>query len=237
MIVTHTGKLGDFFYCLPVASWIYKQANEKIHFVLPRCFVPFRKIESLLMLQEMTERVSLVDFNVQHYKRGGQPYRLIPACYGIKGEYVNFGFRNYKNRRGPRWLKNDLPDKFITEYYADEWGLGWDKSFVLNLGDIGNIEAPVSTEALNIPAATNAGFVEKIDLENKNILQNLQRMARAERAHCHFSAVAAALYFARVAFTLYRHTNNPPTEYYFPDKSRYTVIKLKKRSKLWAFMN
>jgi hypothetical protein len=121
IILTHCGQLGDFIYSLPIASWLWKENGRKIHFVLPRDFGPFRSIETLLLLQPFTARVSLVDYRVAHYGHGGQPYKFNPAQFGLPGDYINLGLRG-------------APNRFITEFMADEYRLGWDEEFTLNLG-------------------------------------------------------------------------------------------------------
>lgn len=218
MIVTHSGKLGDFICALPVASWIYKQSGQKVDFMLPAEFPPFQKIESLLKMQPMTGQVRLVNFRPRHYRRGGQPYRLIPACFGWKGDYINLGFRNYTGKGFWKW-KDDLPDKFIPEYYAEEYGLEWDRDFVLELGEVDPVDFEVQTEQLNIPGA------KVIDLNN-DILANARLMKAARVAHSYFCGMSAILYFARVPFVLYRSWQNPRTEFYHQDKSRFELKKV-----------
>jgi hypothetical protein len=222
LILTHCGKLGDFVYAWPIAAWLHRQTGRKIHWVLPQEFTPFRRVESLLLRQAFSERVTLVDFPVRSHACGGQPYRFNPAHYGIAGEYLNLGFR---------WW----PNKFVTPYQAEEHGLGWEEDWVLDMG-LGEAnttgkapspalgaqsEAMVATEQPCIPATPEA----RLDLK-QDVLANVQRMAAARERHCFFSGLAAILYFARVPFVLYREPWQPRLEFYFPDRSRYELRQL-----------
>ena len=222
LILTHCGKLGDFVYAWPIAAWLYRQTGRKIHWVLPRGFTPFRRVESLLLLQEFSERLTLVDFPVRCFGCGGQPYRFNPADYGVPGENLNLGFR---------WWAN----KFVTAYQAEEHGLGWDADWVLDLG-LGSskgrapiqepgpeseVEAMVATEQPAIPAAPSA----RLDL-NQDILFNARRMAAARERHCFYSGMAAILYFARLPFILYREPWQPRLDFYFPERTRYELREL-----------
>ncbi len=222
LILTHCGKLGDFVYTWPVAAWLHRKTGRKIHWVLPRGFTPFRRVESLLLRQAFSHQVTLVDFPVRSYGCGGQPYRFNPADYGVSGEYLNLGFR---------WW----PNKFVTAFQAEEHGLGWDEDWVLDVGREGEetergaqrpraqaeIEPMVATEQACIPAAPEA----RLDLK-QDVLDNVRRMAAARERHCFFSGMAAILYFARVPFILYREPWQPRLEFYFPDRSRYELRQL-----------
>ena len=121
LILTHCGKLGDLIYAWPIAAWVQRTTGRKIHWVLPRRFVPFQRVESLLLRQKFSERVTLVDFPVRCQGCGGQPYHFNPADYGVAGDYLNLGFR---------WW----PNKFVTAFQAQEHGLGWDADWVLDVG-------------------------------------------------------------------------------------------------------
>jgi len=212
MILTHTGKLGDFAFALPIAQWLYRR-GEKTHWVLTNNFKPFSHIESLLCRQPFTERVTLVPFPVQHWGRGGQPYRFSPADYGVRGEYLNIGFRNYPGVGLWRW-KSDLPNKYVAAYYAEEHKVGYDDDFTLDIGDPIIGADIILTEQLG----------GEIDTD-EDILTVLQKFAGAKERHAWFSGLAHLLYYARVRFHLHRGWNNPPTRYYYPDKSRYTLIR------------
>lgn len=206
MILTHCGKLGDFIYAWPIASWLYKTAGHKIHFVLPRCFKPFTQIESLLKLQDFFGQLTLVDHKVKTYGCGGQPYRFDPADYGIEDKYYNIGF-------------NTWPNKYVTEYQAEEHGFGYDKEWKLNLGQYNcKPEEIVVTEQLSPWSA-------RINL-NESILFNARRLASAKKRCCFFSGMAAILYFAQVKFDLFREPWQPDPALYFPDSSRYELVNL-----------
>ena len=102
IVVTHTGKAGDFGQCLPICSWLYKTHNEKIIFIIPNSFPFFKDLESLIRLQPFTEDIKYCDFNVEHYDMGGQPYKFNPKNYFPDLEYsayYNFGFRNATSDR------------------------------------------------------------------------------------------------------------------------------------------
>jgi len=214
LILTHTGKLGDFVYSWPVAEWVYRQTGRKIHWVLPRCFKPFQQVERLLALQDFTDSLTLVDFPVKGYNCGGQPYRFNPADYGIPGEYYNLGFR---------WWPTQSK-KFVTEFMGEEHGFGWDPNWVLKIGDYSRVEtfSRVYTEQFRKECVSEKN--ERVIDLNRDILDNVQMLAAAKTRHCAFSGMAAILYFARVPFTLYRSTDNPATPLYFPDTSRYELI-------------
>ena len=83
-----------------------------------------RQAESLIRLQPFTEDIIYCDFEVTNYDIGGQPYKFNPHDYIPNlnvSRYYNFGFRSQ-------------PDKDITEFYSEEYSLGVDKDYVLNLG-------------------------------------------------------------------------------------------------------
>lgn len=82
--LTHCGKLGDFIYCLPIASWLHKTTGQKIHWVLPDNFKPFRQIKTLLELQPFHGALSIVPFHVRTWGCGGQPYKFNPGKFGIE---------------------------------------------------------------------------------------------------------------------------------------------------------
>ena len=226
VIFTHCGKLGDCVYTWPIAAWMYRTTGRKVHWVLPRSFGPFRFITSLLQEQEFTDRVSLVDYVVEHYGRGGQPYHFDPWKYlvaagetAVTKEVFNLGFRAY-------------PDKYIPQYQAEEYGLGWDDNWVLNLGGSGDASLAAGgppeggTPNLTDICTEHANFHrnwERIDT-TRPILENARRMAwGGRRAHCWYSGMAVILYYARVPFTLHRVPGHPPVEHYFPDRSRYKI--------------
>lgn len=195
IVVTHCGKLGDFIASLPVVSWLYKTRGKKIHFVLAKSFEPFSKIESLLMLQEMTTKVSLADFPVLDWEKGGRPYMHDPSKFGMSvGEYYNFGFRH-------------TPRRFVPEYVAEEWGLGVDSEFKLNLGDYDKHDGVLCSDdymLIEVPQATPLDH-------SKDLLTNARLMAGARESHVSQSGLFHILDWAGVTPTrvyLYPHSVN-----------------------------
>lgn len=188
--VTHPGKIGDFGLCLPICSWLYKTYNEKIIFILPKGFPFMGQAESLIRLQPFTEDIIYCDFEVYHYDVGGQPYQFNPHDYIPNlniSKYYNFGFR-------------DKPDKDITQFYAEEHGLGVDEDYVLNLGLNFNYHSTdfMCSEMLNdnFPNYTHLDF-------NNDMLSNLQKLAYSKERHLHFSSLAVFLSLAKIPFYLY----------------------------------
>ncbi|MCB1060856.1 MAG: hypothetical protein KDB65_11540 [Calditrichaeota bacterium] len=195
IVVTHCGKLGDFIACLPVASWLYKTHGDKIHFVLAKSFGPFSQIDSLLMLQEMTHKVTLVDFPVVDWEKGGEPYVHDPNQFGVvTSEYYNLGFRR-------------TPRRFVPEYVAEEHGLGYDPEFKLNLGDY-----PFTDEILvgDEHMLVEVPHAQVLDL-SQDILTNARRMAGARESHVSQSGLFHVLDWAGVTPTrvyIYPHSVN-----------------------------
>ena len=194
---THTGKAGDFGQCLPVCSWLYKTYNEKIIFILPEGFPFIKQLESLIRLQPFTENVIYCDFNIANFDIGGQPYKFNPHDY-VKdlniSRYYNFGFRS-------------VPDKYVSEFYAEEYGLGVDEEFILNL-DLQfkyNSNKLMCTEVMHkfLP------HFEPTDL-NKDFLSALQDFAYAKERHMHFSSLAIYLSLAKIPFYLYNIVRDQP---------------------------
>ena len=188
--VTHPGKIGDFGLCLPICSWLYKTYNEKIIFVLPVGFPFMEQAESLIRLQPFTEDIIYCDFHVYHYDVGGQPYKFNPHDYVPNlniSRYYNFGFR-------------DRPDKDITEFYSEEYSLGVDKDYVLNLGLNFNYD---NTKLMCSEMLTDFyPNYEQLDF-NSDILTNLQNLAYSKERHLHFSSLAVFLSLAKIPFYLY----------------------------------
>jgi hypothetical protein len=195
IVVTHCGKLGDFIACLPVASWLYKTRGKKIHFVLARSFHPFIRIRSLLMLQEMTAEVTLAEFPVKDWECGGTPYRFDPNRYCVPAkEYYNLGFR----RR---------PQRFVTQYVAEEHGLGYDANFRLGLGEYQQSDEILCSDKYMLSEIPRAA---PIDL-SASILENAQRMAGARESHVSQSGLFHLLDWAGVTPTkvyIYPHSAN-----------------------------
>lgn len=216
--ITHTGKIGDFGQCLPICSWLYKTYNEKIIFVIPRGFPFFKDIESLIRLQPFTEDVIYCDFTIQHFDLGGQPYQFDPRDFIPDlniSRYHNFGFRS-------------KPDKFVTEFYAEEHGLGIDKDFVLNLGLTFNSNSN-KLMCSEVMAEFFPGF-EQPDF-TKDFLTNLQELAYAKERHLHFSSLAVFLSLAKIPFYLYTIAKYQP----FVDLIEYSKYVTIEPSEFWLF--
>lgn len=195
IVVTHCGKLGDFIATLPIASWLFRTRRRKIHFALARSFAPFAQIESLLLLQDMTHAVTLLDFPVVDWEKGGEPYIHDPNRFGIATpEYYNFGFRR-------------TPRRFVPEYVAEEHGLGYDSEFRLKLGDFPRTaEVLVSDEHMLVEVP----HAKPLDL-TQDILANARRMAGAREAHVSQSGLFHILDWAGITPTrvyIYPHSVN-----------------------------
>jgi hypothetical protein len=188
--VTHTGKIGDFGQCLPICSWLYKEYGEKIIFIFPKGFPFIQSIESLLRLQPFTEDIRYCDFTVNHYDMGSQPYKFNPNDYFNDlnlTKYYNFGFRS-------------APDKYIPEFYAEEYSLGVDYDFVLNLG----LDFKYSNNKIKC-SEVMGDFFPNFDQPDfsKDFLFNLQELAYAKERHLHSSSLALFLGLAKIPFYLY----------------------------------
>jgi hypothetical protein len=188
--VTHPGKIGDFALCLPICSWLYKTYNEKIIFVVPEGFPFMKNAESLIRLQPFTEDIIYCNFKVNNYDVGGQPYKFNPHDYVENlnvSRYYNFGFRG-------------KTDKFVTEYYAEEYGLGVDYDYVLNLDAQFNYHRTdlMCSELLveYFPNYKQPDFT-------KDFLTNLRDLANARERHLHFSSLAVFTTLAKIPFYLY----------------------------------
>jgi len=187
IILTHTGMLGDFFFCLPVASWLHRTQDVKTHWVLVDGFEPFHHIESLLMQQPFTSRLSLVPHHFR-WGCGGQPYKFNPAYYGINGSYFNLGFRSF-------------PDKYIPEFYAEEHELSYDKDYRIDPGPniVGSGEILRSREILMKVLAPQA-----TPIPWKFALLDLIRMlSAAEEVHAWFGGMSIMCHMIKRKFTCY----------------------------------
>lgn len=205
IILTSAGKMGDFLYCLPVAQWLARHRDCKIHWVLPGSFNPFNFITPLLMKQGFTSRVTIVPYQVANFDCGGQPYKFNPADYGVSGEYYNLGFRSY-------------PDKYVAAYYAEEHGFDYDRQFRLDIGPpptVSSGEVLRSTEgamAKLVPFATPMGTHE-------DLLTLAMRMAAAKEVNTWFCGVAILAAMCSIPVKVHRvpgHAYIPL--YYEPDQ-------------------
>lgn len=234
IILTHTGKLGDFLYCLPIASWLARERGCKIHWVLPGSFNPFNFISNLLMLQPFTSRVSIVPFEIQNFDCGGQPYKfdpwqfqspLVPVTQermrGDEGEYYNLGFRSY-------------PDKFISAFYAEEYGLGYDVDFELKIWDqaswlsgiINNLKE--NTEILRTREAAMAKVAPGAEPlpPAVDLLDLARRLAAAKEVHSWYCGIAVLCWFARIPCHVYRVPGHASLDLYFPEPKTLTFCEV-----------
>ena len=113
MIFTSTEHMGDFVLLWPIASWYYKNKQEKIHFVITKNYHLCEKIVPLLEYQPFTEKVSLVDVSVGEHI-------FNPKKFDINGNYINFAhFRPADGHLG----------KWMPYYHADPNNLGVDLDY------------------------------------------------------------------------------------------------------------
>jgi hypothetical protein len=217
IILTHCGKLGDFLYSLMVGSWLFKNYQRKIHWVLPRSFGPFRYIENLLMAQEQTSRVTLVDHEIKNFDCGGQPYKFDPMRFGIMGEYFNLGFRGY-------------PDKFVPAFYAEEYGLRFDPDFTLNLGteafESGLVDwSQKILRSCELAMQMHLPEVESIATQ-MDLLDLARKLATAKEFHTWYNGIAILCWLARIPAHVYRVPGHARLEQYFPDLRSLTIHEL-----------
>lgn len=207
IVCTHTGKLGDFLYSLPVASWLHKAYGCRIHWVLANAFPPFRYIERLLKAQEMTCGFSLADVPITDFSFGGQPFRFDPGQYipEVAGlPYFNFGF-------------DSAPHQYVTAHYAEMHGLSWDPAFRLEVG-------PVAASGERLRSAELRMAIERPDIDPLPTVMDLLELARrlkaARERHMWYCGLAVLCYFLGIEQYIYREPGHPPAGIYFPDQSR-----------------
>lgn len=217
IILTMPAKLGDGLYSLMVGSWLHKKYNRSIHWVVPDTFGPFRYIESLLLAQEQTARVTLVPHKIENFGCGGQPYKFDPATFGIEGEYFNLGFRH-------------SPNKFIPAFYAEEYGLGYDPDFTL----VAKAHPDYLTDNVfrSSELAMQMIMPEIKALPNSIDLLELARiMVGAREIHSWYCGIAVLCWLARIPAHVYRVKEHAPMEYYFPNERNLTFHHLEKHPK------
>lgn len=210
MILTHCGKLGDFLYSLPIAEWFHKVRGHKVHWVLPRCFLPFQKIESLLRLQPHCENVTLVDFKVRDWDHGGQPYKFNPADYGIEGDYFNLGFRSY-------------PNCFIPAFYAAEYQLGFVEGYRMKIWESDEQPFPTGEVLRSNESGLDRhvnGAVRLPDFDD--LLFVAQRISKAREFHTWYCGLAVLAYMAGIPQHVYRQRGHADNRMYFPDATNIT---------------
>ena len=216
--VTHTGKAGDFGQCLPVCSWLYKTYNEKIIFIFPKGFPFIQQLESLIRLQPFTEDVIYCDFRIANFDMGGQPYKFNPHDYVENlnvSRYYNFGFRI-------------SPDKYVPEFYAEEYGLGVDEDFILNL----DLQFKYNSTNFMCSELLTEYYPNYKQLDfTKDFLTNLRDLANAKERHMHFSSLAVFLTLAKIPFYLYTIQKFQP----FVDRLDYNYKTEIENEKYWYY--
>lgn len=194
VIFTNCGLLGDMFLCLPVLSWYYKEYNKKITFALSTHFPYAKNAEEILRMQDCIEDVLYFD-----YGDGAHENRTSDNLgqYHIKKEMfdcdtlISLGFH--------KW-----PDKYLPEFYAEEYGFGVDYDFKLNYGEpdyhykdhiikLDKFESPrlLDIDGLNLPS-------------NNTIVSNLQLAAGAKKVITWTTGASIMLTLARIPITLYQ---------------------------------
>lgn len=198
LTLTHCGKLGDFLYCLPIASWLARERGVTIRWALAERFHPFYHIGPLLRTLPFTEDVTLTMNPIRDFEAGGQPYRFDPNEYGVSGPYLNLGIRSY-------------PDTFMTAYCAGEHGVGWDEDFTLELGDVEPTDKILRGEQVEIAKMVPESEEYPIYID----LLKLARMLKAAKErHLWYSGPATLMYLARVPFNLWWERGHPARELY-----------------------
>lgn len=116
--------MGDFLFTWAVASWYYKETNDKIHWIFPEAnglncpverVLHYKKLEKLLRYQDFTSDVSFVNAPWQPFWN--------PADFGYPGYYCNFGI----------W---ERPRVYVSQFYADRYNMDYDRHFKIKYHDI-----------------------------------------------------------------------------------------------------
>ena len=189
MIFTNCGLLGDMFLCLPVLSWYYKTYGEKVTFALATHFPYSRDAEELLSTQECIKEVRYFDYTPENYNMGAQPYHINRDVFGE--DIISLGFRSW-------------PDKYLPEFYAEEYGLGVDYDFKLNYGEpfqsfkgcIMKVDKFDSPKLHHVEALSPA--------PGNTMVQNLQLAAGAEQIITFTTGFSVMATLARIPVTIYQ---------------------------------
>lgn len=121
MIITHTGKLGDFFPSLIIPNYYWKQKNEKTTIILSKWFENVIGLEEFLLKQDFTEKVMFDKYVPDNFNLGGQPYKFQPE--NIYEPYFNLGMHTF-------------PTIYLGVLYANEYNLQYDFDIKLNFLDV-----------------------------------------------------------------------------------------------------
>jgi len=210
IIITHCGKLGDFLFCLPVASWLHKERDTLIHWVLPRCFKPFNYITPLLEKQIFTSKVTLVEYPVDNYNLGGQPYKFNPVDYGIPGLYLNFGFRG-------------APDQYVSGYFAAEHGLDYDRDFVLDISPVSPMPMENKFRSTEPKMAQYAPHAQPLP-QYADLLNLARLMMIASEVHLWFGGLAILCNMAKIPAYVHGFPGHAHTPFYFENYEPYLTF-------------
>jgi hypothetical protein len=181
--ITHTGTISEIAHTLPIASWLYKTKNKKVVFIFPNKTNKIDKIVSLLKLQKYTEDVLLSDFS-------GNWIDFDPALH----------FNNY-NYDEKYYFKSEIRYPFyITDFYADKYGLGVDSEFFLNLD--------LDFKYVNEKICITNGLIDiypnyEIVSDEMDMLSMLREFAYAKERKINFNEVAVYFGYTKIPFYLY----------------------------------
>jgi hypothetical protein len=197
MVFSNCGLLGDMFLCLPVLSWHYKTFNQKVTFALSTHFPYSRDAQELLEMQECIEKVIYFDYTpeIHEYRESdkvmGQYHILSSALNEFNDEVISLGFHGW-------------PDKYIPEFYAEEYGLGVDYDFKLNYGtpNYWYHDHIVKIDKFEKPQLLD---VDGINLACDNsIIMNLQLAAGAKEVITFTTGFSIMATLARIPIILYQ---------------------------------
>jgi hypothetical protein len=203
-IFTNCGKLGDMFLCLPVISWYYKKYDKPVIFALSRNFPYSTDAYQLLMMQECIADVIYFDYNESMCENRTSDmlgkyhvqYEMLPEPYNNKSyNLYPLGFH--------RW-----PDKYLPELYAEEYGFGVDRDFVLEYGNKNLFykDDKVKVDRYEKPMLDH--FSDYIRLPQSNsIIENLQYAAGANEILTFTTGFSIMATLARIPITIYGDTN------------------------------
>jgi len=202
MIFTNISFIGDFFMLWPVASWYNKTYNEKIHFVVTKNYYMYEKVKPFLELQDFCEKVTLLDLGTNAWDQN--QWKFNPKDYGIEGNYYNFGF-------------NSQVDVYMSEYYANFYGLDWDRNMKLNLPEYPDLIIPKKV-TIKVAHQEN-GFwdtwrsmmpIDVTELSTESsFMENIFKGYKAEERHLGSSSFAIVMDLLGVKSTVYAGVGFP----------------------------
>jgi hypothetical protein len=196
MIFTHTGKLGDAVQCLPILSAYYKKTGEKPKYALAK--FPFSKgVEELLRMQECIGDVIHLEYEPEHFGLGGQPYKFdLRQYYDTFEPYFNLGFRAF-------------PDKYYGDFIAEEYCIGYDYDFRLNIGEKKNKfrGKTVILDKFEGEPMRNSGLKGEYLPAKNSLVKNLQQAVGAGSVKAFSTATALMLLLAGKNIVVYGETH------------------------------